>query len=65
MKTMLANSMKTLRLLPKAALLTALIAAPLLAVPAARGDIGMVTIDAPASKKSGAGLVILVSLQRA
>lgn len=64
-KTMFANSLKTLRLLPKAALITVLLAAPVMAVPAVRGDIGMSTIDAPALKKKGAGLVILVSLQRA
>lgn len=61
---MFANTFNTLRLLPKAALITLLLAAPVLAVPAARGDIGS-TIEAPALSKKGAGLVILVSLQRA
>lgn len=58
-----AQTLTTLRLLPRAALITLLLAAPVLAVPMARGEIGT-TIDAPKLKKKGAGLVILVSLQR-
>ena len=58
-----APSLKTLRLLPRAALVTLVLASPLLAVPMARGDFAT-TIDAPALKKNGAGFVLLVSLQR-
>jgi hypothetical protein len=58
-----AQTFKTLRLLPRAALITLLLAAPVLAVPMARGEIGT-TIDAPTMKKKGMGLVLLVSLQR-
>jgi hypothetical protein len=58
-----AHAFKTLRLLPRAALITLLLAAPVLAVPMARGEIGT-TIDAPKMKKKGAGFVLLVSLQR-
>lgn len=55
---------RTLRLLPRAALLAALVAAPALMVPKVNaGD--RVTIEAPSQKKIGAGLVLLVSLQRA
>jgi hypothetical protein len=53
----------TLRLLPRTAIMLLLLAAPVLAVPsmqAARHG----TIEAPAMKKTGAGLVLLVSLQR-
>jgi hypothetical protein len=57
------QTLKTLRLLPRAAFITLLLAAPVLAVPMARGEIGT-TIDAPKMKKTGAGFVILVSLQR-
>ena len=58
-----ANALKTLRLLPRAALILLVLAAPVLAVPAMRADGGS-TIDAPAMRKSGVGLVLLVSLQR-
>ncbi len=53
----------TMRLLPRAAIMLLLLAAPVLAVPtmqSARHG----TIEAPAMKKTGAGLVLLVSLQR-
>lgn len=63
MTRFLDQSLKTLRLLPKAALLTLVLAAPVLAVPVARGD-AATTIDAPSMNKNGAGFVILVSLQR-
>lgn len=53
-----------LRLLPRAVLLATLVAAPVLMVPKVNaGD--RVTIEAPSQKKMGAGLVLLVSLQRA
>lgn len=58
-----AQTFKTLRLLPRAAFVTLLLAAPVLAVPMARGEVGT-TIDAPKMKKKGAGFVILMSLQR-
>ncbi|MGI6851594.1 hypothetical protein [Mesorhizobium sp. 1B3] len=54
----------TLRLLVRAAFLAGLVAAPLLMVPQVNaGD--RVFIEAPGQKKMGAGLVLLVSLQRA
>jgi len=40
-----------------------LVAGPALAVPAARSGSGA-TIEAPAAKKTGAGLFLLMSLQR-
>jgi hypothetical protein len=58
-----ANALKTLRLLPRAALILLVLAAPVLAVPAMRAEVGS-TIDAPAMRKSGVGFVLLVSLQR-
>lgn len=58
-----ANTLKTLRLLPRAALILVLLAAPVLAVPMMRTDTGT-TIEAPALRKSGVGFVLLVSLQR-
>lgn len=64
MTRILAQSLKVARLLPRAALLTLALAAPVLAVPMGRGDGGMTTIDAPSPKKSGMGFVLLVSLQR-
>ncbi|RJG45855.1 MULTISPECIES: hypothetical protein [unclassified Mesorhizobium] len=63
MNKIAATSMNTLRLLPRAALILAMLAAPVLAVPAARGSTGT-TIEAPAHKKVGAGFVLLMSLQR-
>jgi hypothetical protein len=63
MNRITANALKTLRLLPRAALILMLLAAPVLAVPAMRADAGS-TIEAPALKKSGVGFVLLVSLQR-
>jgi hypothetical protein len=58
-----AQTLTVLRLLPRAALITLLLAAPVLAVPMARGEIGT-TIDAPKMKKKGMGFVLMVSLQR-
>lgn len=63
MTRLATNTLKTLRLLPRATLILLVLAAPVLAVPAIRGDIGS-TIEAPTMKKTGAGLVLLVSLQR-
>jgi hypothetical protein len=59
-----ANIAKTLRLLPRASLILLSLAAPVLAVPLMRADNGA-TIDAPTMRKgSGAGFVLLISLQR-
>lgn len=55
---------KTLRILPRAALIGLMLAAPVLAVPSLAGSRDTV-IEAPTPKKMGAGLVILISLQRA
>ena len=58
MNRIAANTLKTLRLLPRAALILTVLAVPMM-----RADAGS-TIDAPALKKSGVGFVLLVSLQR-
>lgn len=58
------NAIAILKLLPRATLILILLAAPVLAVPTMRADAGS-TIEAPALKKKGLGLVLLVSLQRA
>ncbi|MER8751769.1 hypothetical protein NKH57_21265 [Mesorhizobium sp. M1050] len=63
MNRIAATALKILRLLPRAALILAVLAAPVLAVPMMRADAGS-TIEAPALKKSGIGFVLLVSLQR-
>lgn len=55
---------QTLRLLPRAALLATLVVTPMLAVTHLQAGQQNV-IEAPAPKKMGAGLVLLVSLQRA
>ncbi|RWO51971.1 hypothetical protein [Mesorhizobium sp.] len=58
-----ANARKTLRLVPRAALILMVLAAPVLAVPTMRADAGS-TIEAPALKKTGVGFVLLISLRR-
>jgi hypothetical protein len=58
-----ANLKTILRLLPRTAVMLMLLAAPVLAVPSIHSGNGA-TIEAPAMKKTGAGLVLLVSLQR-
>ncbi|MBR2687973.1 MAG: hypothetical protein IKE42_08975 [Aquamicrobium sp.] len=58
------NAIAILKLLPRATLILMLLAAPVLAVPTMRADAAS-TIEAPALKKKGLGLVLLVSLQRA
>ena len=63
MNRIAANALNILRLLPRAALLLSLLAAPVLAMPMMRADAGS-TIEAPALRKSGVGFVLLVSLQR-
>lgn len=57
------ETLKVLRLLPRALAMMLVVAAPVLAVPSMRGEAGA-TIEAPAPHKTGAGLVLLVSLQR-
>lgn len=57
------NTVAILKLLPRATLILMLLAAPVLAVPTMRADAGS-TIEAPALKKNGIGLVLLISLQR-
>jgi hypothetical protein len=64
MASFTTNIATALRLLPRTGLILLALAAPVLAVPAMRGDNGS-TIEAPAMRKgSGAGFVLLVSLQR-
>ncbi|HET9534136.1 MAG: hypothetical protein ABWY13_11210 [Mesorhizobium sp.] len=52
-----------LRHLPRVAAIMLLLWSPLFAMQSVRADTGS-TIEAPAQKKKGMGLVILVSLQR-
>ncbi|RWK64057.1 MAG: hypothetical protein EOR45_36285, partial [Mesorhizobium sp.] len=52
MNRIVANALKTLRLVPRATLILMVLAAPVLAVPSMRADAGS-TIDAPALKKTG------------
>ncbi|MER8882756.1 hypothetical protein [Mesorhizobium sp. M0816] len=63
MNRLAANTLKTLRLLPRAALILTVLSVPVLAVPTMRTNPGS-TIEAPALRKSGLGFVLLVSLQR-
>jgi hypothetical protein len=59
-----AKAATTVRLLPRAALILLVLAAPVLAMPMMHGDSSS-TIEAPALRKgSGAGFVLLVSLRR-
>jgi len=52
MNRIAANALKILRLLPRAALLLSLLAAPVLAMPMMRADAGS-TIEAPGRLQSG------------
>ena len=63
MNRIAANAMKTLRLLPRAALILTVLSAPVLAVPTMRSNADT-TIEEPAQKNHGVGFVLLVSLQR-
>jgi hypothetical protein len=63
MPNITSHTLKVLHLLPRAALVAAVLTAPVLGVSAARSS-AAATIEAPALKKSGAGLVLLMSLQR-
>ena len=57
------DALQTLRLLPRAALVLIVLSAPVLAMPMMRANADTTT-DAPAVKKHGVGIVLLVSLQR-
>ena len=59
----LKETLKCLRLLAKALLVTLVVSTPLLAVPSLRAA-DQTLIVAPAMKKSGAGFVLVVSLRR-
>jgi hypothetical protein len=64
MSSFTANAATAIRLLPRAALILLVLAAPVLAMPMMHGDAGS-TIEAPALRKGGgAGFVLLVSLRR-
>lgn len=54
---------KLLHILPRAGIILLLLAAPVLAVPSLLAG-PAATIEAPALKKTGAGLFLLVSLRR-
>jgi hypothetical protein len=60
----LKETFKCLRLLPRALLVMLVVSAPVLTVPALRAA-DQTIIEAPAMKKTGAGFVLMVSLQRA
>ncbi|MDQ2706028.1 hypothetical protein [Mesorhizobium sp. YM1C-6-2] len=60
----LETTLKCLRLLPRAMVVILAISAPILMVPSLRAA-DQTTIEAPALKKTGAGFVLMVSLQRA
>ncbi len=58
------ETLKCLRLLPRAMMVMLVVSAPILAVPGLQAA-SQTTIEAPTMKKTGAGLVLMVSLQRA
>lgn len=60
----LKETLKCLRLLPRALAVILFVSAPILAVPSLQAADDTV-IEAPALKKTGAGFVLMVSLQRA
>jgi hypothetical protein len=60
----LEETIKCLRLLPRAIAMMLVVSAPILAVPALQAA-NQTTIEAPAMKKTGAGFVLMVSLRRA
>lgn len=63
MNAFAADACQVLRITIRAAAISLMLAAPVLALPGA-GWVGENIIEAPPLKKSGAGLVLLVSLQR-
>ena len=58
------ETLKCLRLLPRALVVMLAISAPILMVPSLRAA-DQTIIEAPALKKTGAGFVLMISLQRA
>ena len=58
------ETLKCLRLLPRALVVMLAISAPILMVPSLRAA-DQTIIEAPALKKTGVGFVLMVSLQRA
>jgi hypothetical protein len=58
------KTLECLRLLPRALVVMLAIAAPILMVPSLQAA-DRTIIEAPTMKKTGAGLVLMVSLQRA
>ncbi len=58
-----AKSVKIAPLVIRAAIFSALLVAPVLAVPALGSDRGL-QIEAPDMQKTGAGFVLMISLQR-
>ena len=60
----LKETLKCLRLLPRAMVVILAISAPILMVPSLRAA-DQTIIEAPTMKKTGAGFVLMVSLQRA
>lgn len=59
----LKETLKCLRLLPRAVVVILAISAPILMVPSLRAA-DQTIIEAPTMKKTGAGFVLMVSLQR-
>ncbi|MCX7303293.1 MAG: hypothetical protein NTV73_02985 [Hyphomicrobiales bacterium] len=59
----LQETLKCLRLLPRAVAVMLVVSAPLLAVTSLRAEDHTI-IEAPSMKNSGAGFVLMVSLQR-
>ena len=60
----ITETLKCLRLLPRALVVMLVVCAPLLAVSSLRAADQSI-IEAPSMKKTGAGFVLMVSLQRA
>ena len=63
MNALVANTCQILRITLRAAAISLVLAAPVLALPGAEW-VGENIIEAPPLKRNGAGLVLLVSLQR-
>ena len=57
------ETLKCVRLLPRALVVMIVVCAPILAVPGLRAADQSI-IEAPSMKKTGAGFVLMVSLQR-
>jgi len=63
MTSHLKDALKCLRLLPRALAVMLVVSAPLLTITSLRAA-DETTIEAPTMKNSGAGFVLMVSLQR-